>query len=136
MCDEKVINLLKNRVKKSIGTATFLELLRDIVDSYLDKKLTPLMRVRKAWYSLFVIRLWREYVKSSPTFTLGNNFMSSNCFNCIELNAHSLVLILLYLEEKNMPQLFTPHLFNSQSLRRDFSPNPLFHNGVLNSSKL
>lgn len=81
---------------------------------------TPLMRVRKAWYSLFVIRLWREYVKSSPTFTLGNNFMSSNCFNCIELNAHSLVLILLYLEEKNMPQLFTPHLFNSQVCEETF----------------
>lgn len=120
MCNEKVINLLKTSVQNGIGTATFLEIIRDTVDSYLDTKLEPLQRIRKSWYSLFITRLWREYVRSSPRLTLDKNFMSSNCYNCIELNAHSLVKIMLHLKEKDLPHLFMPHLLDSQVCEETF----------------
>lgn len=120
MCSEKVIRLLKTHVKNSLGTVTFLEVLRDTVASYLDKKLSPIERIRKSWYALFVIRLWREYVLKLPKSTLEKNFITANCYSCIELNAHSLVLILLYLKEKDMPELFMPHLFTSQVCEETF----------------
>lgn len=40
--------------------------------------------------------------------------MTSNCFHCIELNAHSLVLMLIYLKENQLTHLFMPQLCNSQ----------------------
>lgn len=49
-----------------------------------------------------------------PNLTLKENFMSSNCYSCLEQNAHSLVLIVLFLKEHNLPELFIPPLFNSQ----------------------
>lgn len=120
MCNERVINLLKTQVKNSMGTATYLELLRYIVDSYVDIGLSPLQRVRKIWYALFVIRIWRDYIKSHPNFSITDNFMSTYSYSCIEMNAHSLVLIMLYLKDKNMPNLFTPQLYNSQVCEETF----------------
>lgn len=118
ICSKKVTDLLKLHVEDSIGTVTFLEMIRDINDSFLDKKLLPLERVRKIWYVVFVLRLWREYVKSENLSY--EHFLTSNCYSCIELNAHSLVLVLLYLKQKNMPHLFKPELFTSQACEETF----------------
>lgn len=114
MYDQKVIDLLKEHVKDSVGTVTFLEMMRDIIDSYRDKKLTPIQRVQKIWYALFVMRLWREYILKKRNLTIEGNFLTHNCFICIELNAHALVLILLFLKEKDMPHSFRPEFFESQ----------------------
>lgn len=120
MCSDKVINLLNSHVKNSLGTSTFLILIRDIVDSYVKVEILPIQRIHKIWYALFVIRLWREYIKYHPNFTVVENFMSTYSYSCIELNAHSLVLIIMYLKDKNLPQLFTPWLFNSQVCEETF----------------
>lgn len=66
------------------------------------------------WYPLFIIRIWREYILKENGFNLKDNFLTSNCYNCIELNAHSLVLILVYLKDNNLANLFTPELYSSQ----------------------
>lgn len=63
---------------------------------------------------MFILRLWRAYIVSHKTLTLKDNFMSSYCYVCIELNAHSLVKSLLQLKEINKPHWFMPHLFESQ----------------------
>lgn len=120
MCDDKVINLLKSHVQGAFGTATFLELIRDIIDSFLDRKLLPLQRVRKIWYVVFVLRLWREYVKSQRNLSLSKNFLTANCYICIELCAHSLVLTILYLKNKNMAHTFIPDLYTSQICEETF----------------
>lgn len=46
--------------------------------------------------------------------TLKKNFLSQNCYTCIELNAHSMVLLILHLKEIGKPELFLPHLLGSQ----------------------
>lgn len=120
MCDEKVLNLLKEHVKDSVGTVTYLKMLRDIIDSYRDKTLKPLERIRKIWYSVFICRLWREYITKRPYLTLENNFLTQNCYSCIELNAHSLVMIMLYLKERDLPKLFRPEFFESQPCEQMF----------------
>lgn len=119
MCSVKVTNLLKTNVKDSNGTIYFLEMIRDVLDSYMDVNLSPLDRVEKIWYHLFILRIWRHHVKSEKK-SLMDNFLTSNCFSCIELNAYSLLLCLMYLYDQNLPSWFLPHLFNSQSCESIF----------------
>lgn len=120
MCDANVINLLKENVKNSVGTVIYLEMMRDIIESYRDKDLHPIDRIQKIWYAVFICRLWREYVESKSHLTLEANFLTHNCYTCIELNAHCLVLIMLYLKERDMPHLFRPEFFESQPCEQMF----------------
>lgn len=63
---------------------------------------------------MFILRLWRAYIVSHETLTLKNNYMSTYCYVCIELNVHSLVKSLLQLKEIIKPHWFMPHLFENQ----------------------
>lgn len=120
MTDKKVTDLLKLHIPGSEATAKFLELTRDIIDAFSDTHLSPLQRVKKIWYALFIIRIWRKFIDDSTDYSLKENFLSMNCFACIELNAHSLVLIIRYLNEIRKPELFLPFLYNSQSCENEF----------------
>lgn len=120
MCDTKVISLLRGEVLGGEGTALFLEMAKNIIDSYMDKTLAPLDRVQKIWYSLFIIRIWREFVTKSRKYTLKDNFLTMNCYACIELNAHALIQIMCYLRDNGMESLFLPHLFSSQQCESTF----------------
>lgn len=113
MCDEKVTNMLRN-ISGSQGTIKFLEIMRDIVESFMEKNIAPLQRVHKIWYCVFILRMWREYVNSNKNLRLKTNFLTNNCYTCIELNAHSMVLCMIQLKKCNLPHLFLPALFNSQ----------------------
>lgn len=114
LCDENVIELLKNHVKNSNATVIYLQIMRDYIDAFTDRNLSPLDRVKKVWYSMFIVRLWRQYILSKKSLTLSNNFLTSNCYSCLELNAHGLILIMLSLKKKNNDDHFRPHHFSSQ----------------------
>lgn len=114
MCDSKVISLLKDNVKDSEATIQYLQMMNNILESYMDPDLTPLERIRKIWYSVFIIRIWRQFIVSHKKYVLKDNFLTLNCFTCIELNAHSMVRIVLFLKKNNMSAFFLPDLFESQ----------------------
>lgn len=114
ICDQQVINLLKRKVSGSEGTVQFLQIMSDVYLPFDDEKLELLDRVRKLWRSLFLVRIWRKFVLDSPGLTLKKNFMSSNCFYCIEQNAHSFVFILRYLRDEQLTHLFSPSMYSSQ----------------------
>lgn len=114
MYDQKVIDLLRSSVHNSIGTIKFLEIMRDIVNAYRSINLKPLERIHKMWHALFLIRIWREYIVTSESFTLKKNFLTTNCYSCIELNAHTIILCMLYLKAEKLDHLFQPFLFDSQ----------------------
>lgn len=120
MCHPRVIELLRKHIQKSEGTAFFLQIVRDIIDVFMNRNLTPIQRVRNMWFSLFVIRIWRAFIVSKGKYTLKENFLTSNSYACIELNAHSLVLCLLHLKEIDQPNLFKPHLYESQPCEATF----------------
>lgn len=120
MCDDKVVTLLRDRIKSSAGTAQYLQLIRDIIDSFMSTTLAPLQRIRKIWYSLFLVRIWRQFIVSSDQYKLKENFISANCYTCIELNAHSMVKCLLYLKKIDKPSYFKPHVFDSQACESMF----------------
>lgn len=121
ICDDQVIWLLKQHLKRTGGgTATFLQIMRDVTDAFSDRKLSPLKRVEKIWYSLFVIRIWRSFVTSKSNLTLKNNFLSHYTYSCIELNAHSLIHLMMYLKNNDLGEWFLPFLFDSQACESFF----------------
>lgn len=120
MCDPKVTKLLRSRIAFSQATVMFLDLMRDIVDAFIIPNMEPLERIRKIWQAVFLLRMWRENILSDKRYNLKDNFLSSNCYSCIELNAHSLVLMLLYLKKINAPEWSYIHLTGSQQCERFF----------------
>lgn len=120
MCSHEVIRLLREKIKNSDGTIQFLQTMREIIEAFMDKCLTPLQRIRKLWYILFLIRIWRAFIISKKGLTLKNNFLTNNCYSCIEMTVHSLVLCLLRLKKINKPEWFLPHLFDSQTCESTF----------------
>lgn len=114
MTDKKVTDLLIQNVVESIGTAKFLEIIRKIIDSFMDQSLKPLERVYKIWYSVFMLRLWRNFIINQKPLTLKDNFLTVNCLSCIELNAHSLIFCLLQLKENELSHAFIPSSYDSQ----------------------
>lgn len=87
---------------------------RDILDSYMDVHLPPLIRIEKIWTAVFILRIWRQHVKLQKKRVTNDRFLTANCYSCIELNALSLVQCMLYLKEHDLPNLFLPHHYNSQ----------------------
>lgn len=98
----------------------FLEIIRDVTDAFVNPNLMPLERIRKVWYCVFLIRIWKKYIMTHRSYTLEKNFLTANCYSCIELNAHSLIEIMVYLRSINRPELFLPHLFGSQQCESVF----------------
>lgn len=68
------------------------------------------------------LRIWRTWLKNKNEYTLGNNFITTNCYNCIEMNAHSLIrLIVQFRDDKNLtPDMFTVWNFSSQTCEQFF----------------
>lgn len=120
MCSREVILCLREMVADSEGTIQYLQIIRDVYESFLDHNFTPLQRIRKLWYSLFLIRIWRQSIVAKKEYTLKNNFLTSYCYSCIEINAHSLVLCLIYLKKINKPELFKPFRYDSQTCESAF----------------
>lgn len=114
ICDPKVINLLKKNIKDSEGTVIYLEIMSDMYAALHDRTLDPVERIKKTWRCAFIVRIWRDFILKCDGLTLKYNFLSSFCYHCIEQNAHSLVLMLLYLKKNKLTHLFHSYMFCSQ----------------------
>lgn len=114
MCDPRVINLLKQSVNGSEGTIMFLQIMFDSTHAFTDRNLSPIKRVELLWHALFIVRIWRKYVERQSELTLKKNFMSIYSYVCIELNAHTMVNVLIFLKENNLTHLFHPYMLSSQ----------------------
>lgn len=114
LCNKRVIDLLKREVKDSEGTVMYLQIMSDVIAAFMEKELLPIERVERLWYSLFIVRLWRKFANDHPDLNRKDNCISHYSYYCIELNAHSMVYILLYLRENKLTHLFSPQMFSSQ----------------------
>lgn len=121
ICDDRVISLLSSSVKDSEGTIMYLRIISNITKSFLDETLTPLERIRHIWFSNFLLRIWRAFIlQRGNKYSLEKHFVSNNAYVCVEINAHSLVMIMLYLKKENMDSLFLTTLFGSQPCEGEF----------------
>ena len=55
-----IMNLcdLLNTIPEAKATFVYIEMMKCTIDSYLDKSLSPLERIEKAWYANFFTRYW------------------------------------------------------------------------------
>ena len=83
--------------------------------------MSPLQRLEEMWYSVFFVRYWRQWICLHPQFTINNNFITGNAYMCIEINAHSLLALLLIMRDiSHEGTYFNPWLLGSQSCERVF----------------
>lgn len=120
MCSAKVTDLLNVGVDGAEATSLYLQMMRNIMSAFMDPDLTPIQRIRAIWFPVFIMRIWRQYIVAHKQYTLKDNFMTTNCYCCVELNAHALILLIIHLKGINRPELFLPELFESQACESTF----------------
>lgn len=119
--ENRVLEALDKFVVGSKGTIMYLKLCKEIISSFLDDGVNPIDRVYRIWHSVYFIRCWRKYIQSAENdHTLGNNFISSNLYACIEINAHALVYTILKLRTNQQSNMFLPKYFASQPCENVF----------------
>ena len=112
------LSFLIQQIPDSQGTVEFLHVLRCVVDSYLDEQITTLERIYKAWYVVFFFRYWHKWIVNSKEYSIQSNFITENSYSCIELNAHSLIILLQ--TARKCDHSFLPWLHGSQSCEKLF----------------
>ena len=117
--DEKVTTLLRSKIANSEGTATYLDMIRDILFSYTKPDLEPLERINMIWKWIFFLRMWRSSIEESGgDYTVSNNFISSNSYACIEINAHCLIQVIILLRDREEHSSFLPWKLSSQDCEK------------------
>ena len=113
--------LLEN-IPGAFGTKCYVEIIQNVVDSYEDKSLGCISRIEKIWYANFFLRYWRKWIMLLHSYTLKNNFITHNCYMCVELNAHAIIVYALTIRDffKGDARNFLPWMLGSQTCERMF----------------
>lgn len=120
MCSDKVIDLLKVKVPNSSGTVAFLMIMRNIIDAFSPNDISPLQRIHKMWYTVFLFQIRRRFICKTNGLKLKNNFITQNAYSCVELNAHNLILIMLHLKNQNLENFFLCLFYTTVNRVKDF----------------
>ena len=88
----KCLDACKNKMENS-GTITYLSLMRDIRDSFLNKSLKPSERLLRIWRVVFFLRLWKRWLKEND-HSVKDHFITTNAYVCVEINAHLMLQII------------------------------------------
>lgn len=137
ICAYNVMECLSKYVPGSEGTVIFLRARRYACEAFSESNLNSSERIYYMWYSVFFFRAWRSWIIQSEKvevtgsrtnakkwkhiYTLKENFISSNCYACIELNAHALVKqILVEDSQQGTEKNFFPDLYASQPCEKMF----------------
>jgi hypothetical protein len=111
ICASHVPTLLKEHVKESDGTQMYLILMQLVTQSFLSE-CPPLQKLKMLWTAVFFLRIWRIWILESNSYSLKNTFVTRNVYVSVELNAHSMILLLLKLKDEQ--ELFLTKHFSSQ----------------------
>lgn len=141
ICTENVMECLSNYVPGSEGTIIFLKAMRSVFVAFSDDEMRSSERIYHIWYAVFFFRAWRSWIvdsdiirnptaqihtkKSKRFYNLKENFISTNCYTCIELNAHALVKHVLVDESSGETssdnnKIFFSDLYGSQPCEKTF----------------
>lgn len=122
ICTPLVQELLSSKVPGSEGTVAFLKIMDYAIKAFLEKNISIPERLYCLWYCVVFIRLWRNWITKHPAYKIQNNFLSSNLYLCIELNAHGLVkLIKNFSKDPDIDaNMFLPWKFSSQPCEQLF----------------
>lgn len=119
-----VTQYLQDNIPESEATALYLKMCQYVTSAFMDAKLTPLVRVYRIWFSIMYLRIWRNWVrkieKDSKSYTVAENFVTSNTYECIELNGHALIQLITKFRDEGKSEQFIPVLFSSQPCESTF----------------
>lgn len=120
VADDRVLEALKVHVKNSDATIQYLKIAREVTSSFLSYDLHPNERLFQIWHGVFFHRIWRQFILSSKKYTLKDNFITSNTYVCLELNARNLTELVKQFRDEKKEECFLPPLFDSQSCEKMF----------------
>lgn len=129
--DPRIISLLLKKVPGSEATAEYLNLIRLSTSAIISKSLSVEERLYNLWYCVFFLRKWKTWLKDSKKDN--THFITENAYICIEINAHSLLNLIINNYEKSKMLKF--HLFTSQpceSFFRTMRSQTSTHSTVVN----
>jgi hypothetical protein len=69
---------------------------------------------------VFRLRYWRLWLLSDGIYNLSHNVISANAYLSIEINAHTLLLVIRKFRIENIPELLLTWLFRSQQCNTYF----------------
>lgn len=118
--DNRVLNAMITHVADSEATVMYLEICKLITSSFTKTNLKPIERLHRIWYATYFLRCWRKWILSENEYSLAENFISSNAYTCVEINAHALVAIIVKLRYSQQQNLFQPSFFASQPCEEVF----------------
>jgi hypothetical protein len=142
MSRDEIFQALEH-IHNSNATTIYIKLLRSVIDAYIEKSTSLLDRVFHAWTSVFLSRFWLLWIEKmgkkkldnllvkltknsnecyhSPKRSVQQYFLTPQAVYSIELNAHSLIyLILLVIEGKLPEEVLGVDRFHSQSCEAIF----------------
>lgn len=120
MCNPKVTELLRKHVVASEATAIYLDMMRDVVESFTEPGLKPLERIVKFWKWVYYVRFWRQWIENEDDYSLTCNFLTLNVQKCLEINGPALVQGIEVFRDSEEHNLFLPPLFSSQPCESSF----------------
>ncbi|XP_050514976.1 uncharacterized protein LOC126890166 [Diabrotica virgifera virgifera] len=118
LSSEHVTNMLKE-VPNAEATRQYLILTRNILDAFLLKEISVERRVYLIWYSTFFMRIWKAWLKKNGE-NIQKNFITTNAYTCIEINAHGIILVIEKLRQNGISEAFLPWLYSSQPCEKVF----------------
>lgn len=118
---DRCIKAMEENIIDSEATVMYLKLCKMITSSFLDENMNVNDRIYNIWHANYFFRAWRKWIKSADNdYTIKDNFISSNAYSCIEINAHSMIYAILKLRNEGKTEMFQTHLFSSQPCEHMF----------------
>jgi len=113
---------LLDNISGANATKCYVEIIKNIVDSYEDKNLNCLERIEKICYANFFLRYWRKWIVLHHSYILNSNFIMQNCYMCVEFNAHALIIYVLTIRDHfhGEGRFFLPWMLGSQICEKIF----------------
>lgn len=118
LCSIQVHDLL-NKSPEREATAVFVSMMNNVANSFMNEDLAPLERINCIWRTNFILKIWWRWLVDNH-YDLKTNFISSNAYMCVELNAHAMISAIIYFRNNGIPESFLPWLLDSQSCEEFF----------------
>lgn len=122
ICQKKVIDLID--LQEYIATKMYLQMIMFVREALVEPDTNVDDRIFKLWYSIFFCRIWKQHITMRPAshgVFIKSDFITSNAHNCLELNGHELLKILIYCRDVvKKPEMFLVHLLSSQDCEEAF----------------
>lgn len=93
ICAPIVTNILSEKMANTKGSVIYLEAIRNSLQSFLNKNFAQKKRLFLIWKSVFIFRIWRNWILEQNNLTLLKNFITSNSYMSIEIHAHFLLML-------------------------------------------